>query len=400
MIIKNCISKKIITKNSIKNLSFECNKIFKQTSEDIANPKKTLHVLSKKFSFNFKLKDLKKFKQFKTIAIVGMGGSILGAEAIYSFLKQKIKKKVYFFNDLNEKDILDFKKKENLNRTLIFIISKSGHTIETLANTFLLNIIKKNSKNIILISDKKNNLLFNISKKLNIFFIEHKKIIGGRYSVLSEVGIVPAYLMGINISQLRSRTLKFLKGKNKTFLKESSVELAKLLNTKKIKNIIFLNYFPEIEKFLFWNQQLIAESLGKNGKGFLPTISNGPKDHHSLLQLYLDGPRDKIFYIFTFDQKSKNKIFVNKAINLNNYLNKKRISTVKNAQIKALLKVLKLKEIPFREFKIMKINEETLSELFSYFILETVMIGKLAKINPFNQPAVEQVKNLTKKNLN
>ena len=172
------------------------------------------------------------------------------------------------------------------------------------------------------------------------------------------------------------------------------------MKSKKYNNLIFLNYSPELEKFLYWCQQLIAESLGKNGKGFLPTISNGPKDHHSLLQLYLDGPRDKIFYIFTFDQKSKNKISVNKAINLNNYLNKKRISTVKNAQIKALLKVLKLKEIPFREFKIMKLNEEALSELFSYFILETVMIGKLAKINPFNQPAVEQVKNFTKKNLN
>ena len=399
MIIKNCISKKIISKNSIKDLSREFNNIFKKTCEDINNSQKTLHVLSKEFNFNFKIKELKNFKKFKTIAIIGMGGSILGTEAIYSFLEEKIKKKVYFFNDLNAKKILDFKKKENLKKTLIFVVSKSGDTVETLSNIFLLNIIKKNSKNIILISERKNNILFNLSKKLNIFFIEHKHFIGGRYSALSEVGMVPAYLMGINISQLRSRTLKFLKGKHKIFLKESTIKLAKLLNSKKIKNLIFLNYFPELEKFLFWVQQLIAESLGKNGKGFLPMISNVPKDHHSLLQLYLDGPKDKLFYIFSFQEKLKNKIYVNKSIDLNNYLNKKKISTVKDAQIRALLNVLKLKRIPFREFKIKKINEQTLSELFSYFILETVIIGRLVKVNPFNQPAVEQVKKFTKKNL-
>ena len=96
MIIKNCISKKIISKNSIKDLSREFNNIFKKICEDINNSQKTLHVLSKEFNFNFKIKELKNFKKFKTIAIIGMGGSILGTEAIYSFLEEKIKKKVYF----------------------------------------------------------------------------------------------------------------------------------------------------------------------------------------------------------------------------------------------------------------------------------------------------------------
>ena len=77
---------------------------------------------------------------------------------------------------------------------------------------------------------------------------------------------------------------------------------------EKMNNLIFLNYSPELEKFLFWCQQLIAESLGKKGLGFLPIISNVPKDHHSLLQLYLDGPKDKLFYIFSSDNKSKIKI--------------------------------------------------------------------------------------------
>ena len=126
-------------------------------------------------------------------------------------------------------------------------------------------------------------------------------------------------------------------------------------------------------------------------------ISNVPKDHHSLLQLYLDGPKDKLFYIFSYDEKLKEKIIINKESKVENYLNKKKLSDIKNAQKNALIKVLKSKKIPFREFKINKKNEQTLSELFSYFMLETTIIGKLSKIDPFNQPAVESVKIITKK---
>ena len=162
-----------------------------------------MHVLNSKFKFNFKINELKKFRKFKTIAIIGMGGSILGTEAIYNFLNKKIKKRVFFFNDLNEKKIKNFKKKENFDKVLFLIISKSGNTVETLSNTFSLNIIKKNAKNIILISEKKNNSLFSLSQKFNLFYVEHKSYIGGRYSVLSEVGIIPAYLMGVNILKLR-----------------------------------------------------------------------------------------------------------------------------------------------------------------------------------------------------
>ena len=142
---------------------------------------------------------------------------------------------------------------------------------------------------------------------------------------------------------------------------------------------------------------MIAESLGKKNKGFLPVISKAPKDHHSLLQLYLEGPKDKIFYIFSAETQSKVKININKAIEKKNYLNKKLIGKVKNAQKNALIKTLKKKDIPFREFKIKNFEEKTIGMFFSYFILETICIGKLSNINPFNQPAVEQVKMYTKK---
>ena len=393
---RNNIQKKYLDSNSIKKLSKNFQKIIREVSNEIDDPKKTLNILSNKFSFNFKIKDLQKFKKYKTIALVGMGGSILGAEAINNFLEKKIKKKIYFFDDLNPKKIVALKKK-NLDKILFIIVSKSGNTIETLANSYNLNIIKKNSKNIILISEKKNNLLFTLSKQFNLFYIEHRSYIGGRYSVLSETGIVPAYLMGIDIFKLRSNIRKFFKNKEKFFLKDSTVKLASILNSKKISSLIFLNYSPELEKFLFWCQQLIAESLGKKRKGFLPMISTAPKDHHSLLQLYLDGPRDKLFHIFSFEDKIKEKINTKKITNKNKFLHKKTISNIKAAQRNAFIESLKKNEIPFREFKISTINEETLGELFSYFIIETIIIGKLIRVNPFDQPAVEQVKVHTKK---
>ena len=244
-------------------------KSFLEINNDIKNQKKTLNILSNKFNFNFKIKNLKQFEKYKTIAIIGMGGSILGSEAVNDFLKYKIKKKIYFFNNLDENKISNFKKKEISSRVLFIIISKSGNTIETLSNTFLLNILKKNAKNIILISEKKDSLLFSLVKKFNLFYVEHKKNIGGRYSVLSEVGIIPAYLMGVNINKIRSKILYYTKAKSKLLLKENTIKLASLINSKKFNSLVFLNYAPELEKFLYWSQQLIAESLGKKKQRFI-----------------------------------------------------------------------------------------------------------------------------------
>ena len=373
---------------------------FYELKKEIKDKSKTLNVLNQNYIFNFKALKLNKFKKFKRIAIIGMGGSILGTEAMYNFFEEKIKKKIYFFNDIDENKIIEFKKKEVLSKVLFIIISKSGNTIETLSNVFSLNIIKKESNNIIVISEKKNNSLYNLSKKMNLFFVEHQNSIGGRYSVLSETGIVPAYLMGINIKKLRSSISRFLYGKNKSFLKESVMNLANILKSKNLNNIILLNYSPKLEKFLLWTQQLIAESLGKKNKGFFPVLSNVPKDHHSLLQLYLDGPKDKIFYVFNAELKSNIRIDSKYIDDEKKYLKNKFLNTIKIAQKNALIKSLKKNNLPFREFNIKKIDESGLGQLFSYFMLETVLIGKLSKINPFDQPAVEQVKIYTKQHLN
>ncbi len=357
----------------------------------------TYHVLSNKFNFNFKINNLKKFKKFKNIAILGMGGSILGTNAIHDFLKYKIKKKVTFFDDLNKEKINKFKKENNKKNCLFIIISKSGNTIETISNFVELQILKFNAKNIIIITERKKNILSAISKKYNLPFIEHKDYVGGRFSVLSEVGIIPSYLMGVNVKKLRSNLKRYFKKEEKLFLKKSCIALSQIINKKKIKSLIFINYSPKLEKFLYWCQQLIAESLGKKSKGLLPVISNTPRDHHSLLQLYLHGPKDKIFCIFYEKESKGNKLKLKKISNRLDFLHDKNFEKVKKAQKNALKKAFIKNKIPFREFRVNSTDEQTLGELFSYFILETSITGKLLNINPFDQPAVEQVKVFTKK---
>ena len=345
-------------------------------------------INNSKFEIKFK-----KFKKFKTIFIIGMGGSILGAKAIYDFLKHKIKKNFIFIDNLDENYLKSIKKNNNLSKSLFIIISKSGNTTETISNTYFFKSFLK-SKNTIILTENKNSFLRNLAKEKKFNFLEHKKFIGGRYSVLSEVGMLPAYLMGFKVENFKKNLSKFI------YNKKIILSSANLINKLKIKNakiLVFFNYVPELNNFLYWSQQLFAESLGKNKKGFIPVISNAPKDHHSLLQLYLDGPKDKVFYIVSSSKRGNLKTksdFFNDNVQ---YLRKKKYNNIKDSQKNAFLRVLKNKKIPFREINIQKFNEDTIGKLFLQFIMETIFLGKLININPFDQPAVEEVKVLTKK---
>ena len=396
ILLKNNINRSYFKKNFYLRDKVKLNKIIKVTLNLINSKKNALHVLSKKFDLNFHKITINKLKNYKSVVLIGMGGSALGAKAIYSFLRHKIKREFIFLDNLDQLKIEKIRKK-NLKDFLFIIVSKSGNTLETLINTNLLKN-KINKKNTIIITDKKSNLLNTFAKKNNFLHINHKDYIGGRYSVLSEVGMIPALFMNLKIKLFRKNLLNFLQLK-KLFMIDSVVKLSHIFNSKKINSLIFLNYAPELNEFLYWCQQLIAESLGKKGKGLLPVISSAPSDHHSLLQLYLDGPKDKLFYIFSSKLNKQMKISPNIFGKKFNFVENKELSKVRDAQKKALIRVLQNKNIPYREFKINKANEETLGELFSYFMLETVLLGNLMGTNPFDQPAVEQVKILTKEYL-
>ena len=349
-----------------------------------------LKSLTNNYNYSFQKKNLLNFKKYDEYNLIGMGGSILGAQAIYDFLSHKIKKKFFFYNNLQNIRITKSNKKR-----LNIIISKSGNTLETLSNLNLILSKQKRNKNLI-ITEKKNNILRALANKLKSDVIDHKNYIGGRYSVLSEVGMVPAELMGLN--EKKFKRLNYLI-KNKTFINFLIENVSSIHSNiiKGKKNCVILNYDEKLNNFLKWYQQLSAESLGKKGKGFFPIISTMPKDNHSLLQLYLDGPKNNFFSFFFTRERSRFKFNNAYLIDGLEKLKKSSLNQVLYAQKKATQNVFNKKKLSFRSFEIKNKSEETLGELFTFFILETLMLSSLLNVNPINQPSVELIKIETKK---
>ena len=141
---------------------------------------------------------------------------------------------------------------------------------------------------------------------------------------------------------------------------------------------------------------MIAESLGKKNKGVLPIISHMPEDNHSMMQLYLDGVKNNFYTFFFVKEQSEKKINNSQLLNQHFYLKNKSLNDIKFSQFNATEKVFKKKNIPFRSFVIKKRNEETLGELFAFFMLETILLGRALNVNPYDQPAVELIKTETK----
>ena len=366
--------KKLVVKKNLKSILKEKNQV--------------ICSLSSSYKDSFSKKNIKHFNKRFDYRIIGMGGSTLGAQAIYDFLKKKIKKNFTFVDNLNV-----FKNKKVTKNLNNLIISKSGNTTETIVNANIL--IKKKDKNLFL-TEKKESYLSLLAKELKAEVVDHNDYIGGRYSVLSEVGMLPAELMGLNYKNFRQLNNLV---KNKFFMNAlvSNVEATIFFLKSKKFNSVVVNYDVQSTNLFNWYQQLVAESLGKEKKGILPIISVMPKDNHSVMQLYLDGFKNNFFTFFYSHENNSLKINNDSVLLEQKYLKNKDIDQIMYAQKKATEVVFKKKNIPFRSLEIRKRDEKTLGELFCFFILETILIGKALKIDPFDQPAVELIKKETKK---
>ena len=362
------------------NLKKKLNSLIKENSD-------ILKSLGKNYKNSFNKKKLAKYKKFSNFRVIGMGGSILGTQAIYDFLKDKINKKFSFVNNLQDQN-----KKIKEEKFTNLIVSKSGETIETIVNSNIL--IKKKDRNIF-ITENKSSYLYLLANKLKAEIIHHNNFIGGRYSVLSEVGMLPAELMGLRRNHFKqfNNLIKEKKFLNSLILNVSSI--LHFIDQKKF-NSILINYDEKSKNLLNWYQQLVAESLGKHQKGLLPIVSNMPKDNHSVMQLYLDGFQNNFFTFFYTKGEKSLKMNNNLLLPNRKYLKNKNVNEILYAQKKGTETVFKKKNIPFRSFEIKKRDEKTLGELFCFFILETILIGKALNINPYDQPAVELIKKETK----
>tara|TARA_B100001057_G_scaffold434438_1_gene464087 strand:+ start:3205 stop:4365 length:1161 start_codon:yes stop_codon:yes gene_type:complete len=379
------ITKNIFFKNFNKKFSLFSHKKLKLLLKD---NNEIINSLKPNYKYSYSNKIIHKYKNFSILRVIGIGGSILGTKAIFNFLERKINKKIIFVDNL----LPSFKPNKD-RKTLNLIVSKSGNTLETISNAN--NLIKKHQKNIF-ITENNTSYLRTLAKKLKSEIIDHNNFIGGRYSVLSEVGMLPASLVGLNVNKFKQFN-NLIKKKNFVNSLIQNVNNILFFIKKKRFNSIIINYDEGADDLFKWYQQLIGESLGKNKKGIFPLISTMPKDNHSLMQLYLDGPKQSFFTFFNVKENQTNKIINSSILPSHKYLKDKKFSEILNAQKIATEKVFYKNQIPFRSFEILNRNEVALGELFTFFILETILIGKFLNINPYDQPAVEMIKKHTKK---
>lgn len=353
-----------------------------------------------------KLDDLN-FPQ-KQIAIIGIGGSTLGTYAIYNFLKynkqhnKSLKKELFFFESTDPVNLNGTLSQLNLKDTLFIVISKSGTTIETISIfKYLMSIVKIDKSNLLVITEDDSKLnTFARANDINTFDIP--KNVGGRFSVLSNVGLVPLYLAGFDIDEL-------LKGAKKT--SDSFFDKKKLFKhlIKKARtyyefkdvynmNAIF-SYSQLLEGFNKWYVQLWGESLGKvdinnTNQGLTPIGLLGPVDQHSFLQLIVEGQRDKtVTFIKIKDFKDNTKIAPISLAGLEelDYINNLDFKELINQQADATIASVKelKRDIPIDIIEIEEISEFEIGKLLFYYELLTSIVGKFLRINTYDQPGVE-----------
>jgi len=375
---------------SYKNNFIKCSKIFKDLLVNKENF--FFNTLSAEYQKTVSLKkSILKQKLHKNILVIGMGGSVLGSKMFSSFFG--LDKNYYFLDNLNNSIVNNFIKKD-LSKFSIFIISKSGKTLETLTNcSIILNNFKKRKKNIsknFIVISERNNILSNFAKKNNLMFFEHNINLSGRYSVLSEVGLLMFNLDYKKIIQGINSVLK--KGLNKNLIRNAATLLT-LIKKSRIDTHVSLIYSHNLLSYGYWHQQLLAESIGKKGKDFTPIISECPKDHHSIMQLYLDGKKNKFF---TFFKTINNKLDQPIKDYFDQKFKKNSLNNIIDSQFNATINVFKKKLIPFRVVLIdQKKPIQSFISLIVYSMLETTILCKALNLNPFNQPAVEEIKKET-----
>jgi glucose-6-phosphate isomerase len=339
-----------------------------------------------------------KIVEKKNKLVIGLGGSSAGAKAISSYLD----KGIYFFDNYDPKYISNFFKNYNLKDFTIYIISKSGNTFETMA---MLNLIYQSlieilspeeiRKNIVVITEDSNNLLNNFAKKNDFQTIDHNKKIGGRYSVFSETCMALFDFDAHKVAGSAESIVFKLTEKNFDDQSNPAVNAAVILTLQKENNTRFninLLYDYSLKNYSYWFHQLFAESLGKNKDAITPMTSICPKDHHSMMQLFIDGPKDKLFNIYPPLEVEYFEKF--SILNLGD-IEKKSPENLLKSQYLGLVQTFKNQKIPYRIVKCSSDPANKVSnifELFAYNILETIILGYAQNINPYDQPAVEQIK--------
>ncbi len=344
-------------------------------------------------------------KNFKNIVVIGMGGSILGTQTVYEgirgvYYNEMGDKRVYFLDNSDPEKTYDILKLINLEDTLLFAVSKSGNTSETIANFLIFEKeykkLENYKKNIIIISN--GGVLKELGEVGGYKIYSTPDNIGGRFSVLSSVGLAPLSALNINIKKLinGAKLMRKWSFNNEVYknppLLNGVIHYLMMKNGKSIS--VLMPYIERLHKFGMWYRQLWAESLGKNEKGQTPVVSLGAKDQHSQLQLYLDGPKDKII-TFLRVNNFKNDILIEDAPV--NYLNNHKLSELILHEQEGTESSLTENGVPNISLSLRELDEYTLGMIIFMYEMQTAFTGELLGVNAYDQPAVERGKIITKK---
>lgn len=344
---------------------------------------------------------VERFKKFEKVVVVGTGGSSSGGQALLA-LRSTISPVVEFMDNLTIRSFEHFLKTCHFQKTGFIFISKSGTTGEVMAQARIITAHLKQHRalqNAVAITEPKKSPLRDLAMECGFDCLDHDPLIGGRFSVLSNVGVLPAMIAGLDVLALRKGAEVILQ-ETLSEKQNSRVALGSAIMCQSMEKFplhVLMPYVGELKPFTFWYRQLWAESLGKNGRGSTPIDAMGTVDQHSQLQLYLDGPRDKIFTLILEDTTHTGPLIPHQA-NPDMFDNR-ALGDVLAAHQRATLETLRLNKRPVRYIQIQSLNEKTLGGLLMYFMLETILTADLMGVDAFDQPAVEQGKILVKQYL-
>jgi glucose-6-phosphate isomerase len=347
--------------------------------------------------------------RFTDIVLLGTGGSSLGAQVLCKLSKLEDEIRIHFFDNIDPLTFKHFWKKNLLETTLFLVISKSGTTPETLTQAIIAISRAEEAlgtaniaDHFIIVTEPKSSPLKKLADRYGFMCIDHDQGIGGRFSVLSLVGLLPAMIMGVPVERIiaGAKTVfdEFMTAPEHHPITESVGLMHQISQSLNLTQTVFMIYIDQLESLGRWFRQLWAESLGKDGKGTTPINAMGTVDQHSQLQLYLDGPKDKLFTIIQHPlnwEGDKVSPEICQYIGFD-WMAGHTMGALMHAEQKATVQVLKNNNCPTRTIDISEISPETVGGVMIQFIIETILTSDITGVNCFDQPAVEQGKLLAR----
>lgn len=350
---------------------------------------------------------VEQLQKFPHVVVLGTGGSSLGGQALRALVAYQNRENVrlQFLDDIDPVRVKQLFEGLDFRNTGFLVISKSGYTAETLAHALMLECYFEGQgwqdllgTNCVFISHNSPSPLTRMAQKWQATLIPHNEKVGGRFSVLTVVGSIILRLLGGSVQELYKgafTVLSDLQNKDEPDILKS-VSFLWAAYERGLKNQVLMPYCAAAIPLSVWYRQLSAESLGKNGHGITPILASGTIDQHSQLQLYLDGPQDKIFTFFSYCERNHSILMKTDDPEIQ-FLNDRTLGDLFISECKATKETISHRGYPLRDFQLSDVSEAVWGGLFVYFMVETILLADLLCVNPFDQPAVEEGKRLTRK---